>query len=238
MKSILARAGSADPRTAAPDPSLVSCWYMPRRSVVHRCTRSSGFPTRPPRRPGRSRVSARSAAPSRSGVAPRGAPIGPFFAPPLLRPHWHNSTPGNDPTAIELTGTIYDGARKPVPHAMIETWQPDPAATSNGHFTRTSTGSSGHYRLRTTRPRRTPTSADAAPRIALSLFTSGLNDRVSTRVYLADDPSGNATDPVLAALPADRRHTLRAHSEPSGPTTRYRFDITLQGNDETVFFLA
>jgi protocatechuate 3,4-dioxygenase beta subunit len=164
--------------------------------------------------------------------------IGPFFAPALLRPHWHNSVADSDPTAIELTGTVYDGARKPVPHAMIETWQPDPAAPSKGHFTRTSTGSSGHYRLLTARPRRTPTSADAAPHIALSLFASGLNDRVITRVYLADDPSGNAADPVLAALPTDRRRTLLAHPEGSGPTARYRFDITLQGDEETVFFLV
>jgi protocatechuate 3,4-dioxygenase beta subunit len=38
-------------------------------------------------------------------------------------------------------------------------------------------------------------------------------------------------------VPPDRRHTLLAHPEPSGPITRYRFDISLQGNDETVFFL-
>ncbi|GAA3056110.1 hypothetical protein GCM10010464_21120 [Pseudonocardia yunnanensis] len=161
--------------------------------------------------------------------------IGPFFAPALLRSHWHNAAHDNDPIAIELTGTVYDGAGKPVPHTLIETWQPDPRGNSNGQFTRTSTGSTGHYRLRTARPR-TNAATDAAPHIALSLFTSGLNDRVITRVYLADDPSGNATDPVLAALPADRRRTLLAHPERTDLTTRYRFDIALQGNEETVFF--
>ena len=162
--------------------------------------------------------------------------IGPFFAPALLRPEWRSSTRDSDLTAIELTGTVYDGARRPVPHAMIETWQPDPEGNGNGHFTRTGTGTGGHYRLRTAPPRRTPGSS-SAPHIGLSLFASGLNDRVVTRAYLADDPYGITTDPVLAALPTARRHTLLAHLESSSPITRYRFDISLQGNDETVFFL-
>ena len=118
---------------------------------------------------------------------------------------------------------------------MIETWQPDPNGIRTGYFTRTGTGSSGHYRLRTARPRRAPDSA-GAPHLGLSLFAPGLNDRLATRAYLADDPYNNTTDPVLAALPADRRQTLLAHPEPGGPITRYRFDIRLQGSAETVFF--
>jgi protocatechuate 3,4-dioxygenase beta subunit len=154
--------------------------------------------------------------------------IGPFFSPALLRPEWHDCTHDSDLTAIELTGTVYDGARNPVPHAMIEIWQPDAEGTSNGHFTRTGTGSSGRYRLRTARPRRIPGSI-SAPHIAVSLFAAGINDRVVTRAYLTGDASGNTTDPVLASLPADRRRTLLAHPEPDSPSTRYRFDITLQG---------
>jgi protocatechuate 3,4-dioxygenase beta subunit len=162
--------------------------------------------------------------------------IGAFFAPALLRPELQSSTHDSDVTAIELTGAVYDGAGRPVPHAMIETWQPDPENAGNGHFIRTGTGSSGHYRLRTARPGRIPGSS-SAPNIELSLFAAGLNDRVVTRAYLADDPSGNATDPLLAGLLAGRRYTLLAHPEPSGPIARYRFDISLQGNGETVFFL-
>jgi protocatechuate 3,4-dioxygenase alpha subunit len=39
-------------------------------------------------------------------------------------------------------------------------------------------------------------------------------------------------DPILALVPPDRRDTLIA----KGQSGRYRFDIVLQGKDETVFF--
>jgi protocatechuate 3,4-dioxygenase beta subunit len=161
--------------------------------------------------------------------------IGEFFAAALLRPELQSSTHEGDLTAIELAGAVYDGAGQPVPHAMIETWQPDPEGTRNGHFTRTGTGSTGRYWLRTARPGRIPGST-SAPHLGLSLFTAGFNDRLATRVYLSDDPYDNITDPVLAALSADRRYTLLAHPEPSGPILRYHFDIRLQGSAETVFF--
>lgn len=130
---------------------------------------------------------------------------------------------------------MYDGAGRPVPHAVIETWQPDPEGIKNGHFARVGTGSSGHYRLRTARPGRTPGSSSAL-HIGLSLFASGLN--VVSSPGSTSPTTRTTTSPmVLTALPADRRHTLLAQPEP-GPIIRYWFDITLQGNDETVFFLV
>ena len=48
----------------------------------------------------------------------------------------------------------------------------------------------------------------------------------------ADEPAANEADPVLASVPAQRRGTLIAEKSEDG----YRFDITLQGPDETVFF--
>ena len=70
-----------------------------------------------------------------------------------------------------------------------------------------------------------------APHIDVSVFARGLLDRVVTRIYFPDDPA-NATDPLLAALPPARAATLVA--VPTGPG-ELRFDITLQGADETVF---
>jgi protocatechuate 3,4-dioxygenase alpha subunit len=66
----------------------------------------------------------------------------------------------------------------------------------------------------------------------MSVFARGLLDRVVTRVYLADQTDANTADPVLTSVPADRRGTLVA--QPTGDG--YRFDIRLQGDDETVFF--
>ncbi|MEA2318754.1 MAG: protocatechuate 3,4-dioxygenase, alpha subunit, partial [Solirubrobacteraceae bacterium] len=57
-------------------------------------------------------------------------------------------------------------------------------------------------------------------------------NRVVTRVYFADEAEANAADPVLAGVPEGRRATLVAEPAPGG----YRFDVRLQGADETVFF--
>jgi protocatechuate 3,4-dioxygenase alpha subunit len=43
----------------------------------------------------------------------------------------------------------------------------------------------------------------------------------------------NGEDPILGLVPPDRRRTLIARGERDG---RYRFDIVLQGANETVFF--
>ena len=56
-----------------------------------------------------------------------------------------------------------------------------------------------------------------------------------TRVYLGGE-AANAADPVLALVPADRRDTLIAMREPGNGNAVYRFDIHLQGDNETVFF--
>jgi protocatechuate 3,4-dioxygenase alpha subunit len=51
-------------------------------------------------------------------------------------------------------------------------------------------------------------------------------------VYFEDEPS-TADDPILALVPAHRRDTLIARNEGGD---RYRFDLVLQGDGETVFF--
>ena len=63
----------------------------------------------------------------------------------------------------------------------------------------------------------------------------GLLVHAYTRVYFEDEPA-NATDPVLLAVPAPRRKTLLARREPIPGRSVYRFDIRMQGADETVFF--
>ena len=53
-----------------------------------------------------------------------------------------------------------------------------------------------------------------------------------TRIYFPDQPT-NESDPVLRAVPPERRSTLVASREDD---STYRFDIVLQGSGETVFF--
>ena len=43
-------------------------------------------------------------------------------------------------------------------------------------------------------------------------------------------------DPILTLVPPDRRGTLVAHKETKGEMPVYRFDIRVQGENETVFF--
>ena len=56
-----------------------------------------------------------------------------------------------------------------------------------------------------------------------------------TRIYFSDEPD-NDRDPVLNAVESKRRHTLIATREESDGPPVYRFDICMQGEDETVFF--
>ncbi len=62
----------------------------------------------------------------------------------------------------------------------------------------------------------------------------GLTDRLFTRIYLPDDQAALDRDPLLTALPADRRAHARRTPEDDG----LRFDVVLQGDGETVFLYA
>ena len=92
------------------------------------------------------------------------------------------------------------------------------------------------YRIVTLQPGPLPSPDGGieAPHLDVSVFARGLLDRVVTRIYFPDEPTANADDPVLCAIPEpSRRATLIAVPEPEG---QLRFDIRLQGERETVFF--
>ena len=67
----------------------------------------------------------------------------------------------------------------------------------------------------------------------MSVFSRGMLDRSVTRIYFPDEQAANNADPVLQSVPASRRNTLIA--APAGENL-LRFDIHMQGEDETVFF--
>lgn len=144
---------------------------------------------------------------------------------------------------IVVEGTVVDGAGTPIVDTMIETWQADaagryphpsdPSASqadpSFWGYRRVATDNSGEFRIETVKP---GTTERQAPHILVAIYGGGILYRYVTRLYFEGDP-GHATDLILAAVPAARRHTLLAR--PTAPA-RYRFDIRLQGEDETVFF--
>jgi protocatechuate 3,4-dioxygenase alpha subunit len=65
------------------------------------------------------------------------------------------------------------------------------------------------------------------------VFARGTLDRCVTRIYFPDETAANEADPALQQVPPHRRATLIAI--PAGQNL-LRFDIRLQGGNETVFF--
>lgn len=147
------------------------------------------------------------------------------------------------PGTIRLHGTVRDGAGETVPDALLEIWQADAAgniAQEPGSLVRdgyTFTGwgraavdGAGHYTFTTVNPG--ATEDGAAPFISLLILGRGLMNKLHTRIYLPENEEALARDRLLSSVPPERRSTLIAVREADGGL---RFDITLQGEHETVF---
>ncbi len=149
--------------------------------------------------------------------------------------------------AIRVEGRVFDGEGAVIGDAMIELWQADaqgryghPADPrgSNSNFTgfgRFGTGTDARSRFvfDTVKP---GVIADGhAPHINVAVFMRGLLTHAYTRIYFSDEGPANAADPVLSKVPAARRDTLIATRSGDGDAV-YRFDIHMQGTQETVFF--
>lgn len=175
--------------------------------------------------------------------------VGPYFAIGLPWPEGPRAVAEGTPGTITISGTVFDGAGRPVPDSLIETWQADPAgrfADMHGHGGRSELAGfrgfarhgeedgDGRFEIVTVKPGRVPALGAGlqAPHITVSVFARGMLHRGVTRIYFADEPSANAEDPVLGSVPAQRRSTLLAQPVQGG----YRFDVRLQGPAETVFF--
>jgi protocatechuate 3,4-dioxygenase, alpha subunit len=175
--------------------------------------------------------------------------LGPYFAIELPFDDGPFAVAPGTPGAFTIRGTVYDGAGAVVPDHLIETWQPDPEgrfADAHGYggasemegfrgFARYGVeDGDGTYELVTVKPGRVPDRDGTlqAPHIDVTVMARGMLNRGVTRIYFADEPEANASDPMLARVPADRRATLLAQPDDGG----YRFDIRLQGPGETVFF--
>ena len=149
---------------------------------------------------------------------------------------------------IRIEGYVMDGDGEPIVDAIVELWQPDGEGRFAGEergnaaftgFGRTGVDTNGFYAFTTVRPGRVagPAGGLQAPHIDVGILARGLLKRLFTRIYFEGE-DGNATDPILALVPAERRRTLVAERRERGGDMVYTFDICLQGDGETVFFEA
>ncbi|UPO75818.1 protocatechuate 3,4-dioxygenase subunit alpha [Arthrobacter sp. Helios] len=176
-------------------------------------------------------------------TATPGQTVGPFYGYALPFSKDNELVHPGAKGAIRVQGTVRDGAGEVIPDALLEIWQADedgsiPQQTGSlvrDSYTFTGWGRAavdnvGNYTFTTVNPG--PTEEGSAPFISVVIFARGLLNKLHTRMYLPDDEAALAKDPLLSSLPEDRRRTLIAAREADGGL---RWDIKLQGEDETVF---
>ena len=100
--------------------------------------------------------------------------------------------------------------------------------------------SEGEFRFVTIKPGPVPGRGNAlqAPHINVALFARGLLRQLYTRIYFADETRKTATIRCLSVdrrPAAPRRPCIAARDPRGGSPPIYRFDIVLQGENETVF---
>lgn len=167
--------------------------------------------------------------------------VGPYFGMALPWSDGPHVVGADHEGAIWIRGVVRDGRGDPIPDAMVETWQADaeghfpkePSAAFRG-FGRCPTDQDGNFALRTIKPGAVagPDGSPGAPYILVAVFMRGLLSPVITRIYFADEPA-NGRDVVLTSIPEPPRSTMIASQSSDG----YRFDIRLQGEGQTAFFV-
>lgn len=148
---------------------------------------------------------------------------------------------------ISIVGTVRDGAGMILRDALIESWQADAEGIYPGNDPRgvadpnvsgwariIADFDSGEWTLKTIKPGQVPFQDGRlmAPHISLWIVARGINLGLQTRIYFEGDDTEAC--PVLQRIEhRERVNTLIAKK--TAPNT-YRFDIILQGENETVFF--
>lgn len=153
---------------------------------------------------------------------------------------------------IRVEGVVIDGVGSPIKDVLLEAWQADASGVyahpeSRGQAAPGFRGwgrvitdfETGEWGFDTVKPGPVPGRGGTvqAPHISLWLVARGINIGLNTRLYFSDEAQANAADPVLTGIEWERRRaTLIAHRQDGDGVPVYRFDIRIQGDDETVFF--
>ncbi len=165
---------------------------------------------------------------------------------------WDIAGPNAKGERIRVEGLVIDGTGSPIKDVMLEAWQ----ANAEGKYAHPEGGNdvedgfrgwgrvitdfeTGEWGFDTIKPGAAMGRSGKlmAPHINLWIVARGINIGLNTRMYFDDEAEANAKDPVINMIEwENRRATLIAKRSERGGQTVYRFDIRIQGENETVFF--
>ena len=135
--------------------------------------------------------------------------VGPYYSIGLCRKEENVLDAGG----IELVGTLFDGQGEPVGDGIIEVWD-----AAGKRWGRAGTAPDGGFQFVV------PHDCDV---LEAYVFARGLLRHQRTRIYLR-----SIDDEVVPQLSPEQLATLRAQPVDAG----LRFDIRLQGEQQTAFF--
>lgn len=157
---------------------------------------------------------------------------------------------------IRIEGWVLDGMGSPCRDVLLEIWQANDAGkydhpadrqdkpldpAFHGWGRAGTDFATGLYAFETVKPGVVEGrhARPMAPHVNVWLVARGINIGLQTRMYFSDEEAANAADPVLNLIEhPQRRQTLIARREERDGAVVYVFDISLQGENETVFLDA
>lgn len=165
---------------------------------------------------------------------------------------WDIAGPNAKGERIRIEGQVFDGTGSPIKDVLLEAWQ----ANADGNYAHPEGGGeveagfrgwgrvitdfdTGEWAFDTVKPGAVTGRSGRvmAPHINLWIVARGINIGLNTRLYFDDEVEANAKDPVINLIEwENRRETLIAKRTEREGQVIYRFDIRVQGENETVFF--